>query len=365
MTQRARHYFAMSVLISTTVLWSACGQNNRSSTDDIFLEDRGDAQTGNDRRRPADNQLKLWTIDMNGCTGHLIAPEYMMTAAHCSPSAGARYRSGYALARNLGRDITVKQVVESQKDLDYAILSITWANGYPKEQKFPTLIATKASDINAASDQVFTVGFPTDKSNSWGATYSEGKAREASGKRLYYDMGIINGNSGGGVWRKSDNMLVSLTNGGRSAFGQSGWNTANINDSNAWNSGPTMWAVYERSATLKDIFPSGKNRFSTTNSDEQIFVMIGKEDPSSANSFELWFSVSKDVDSLVMCWGGDIKDCANPVNSLTADFAQEKDGRKIYKSRTSISLQSNEPVSVLAKKASAKVGESMVKFSLR
>ena len=51
----------------------ACNQSEvepGSDTKDIFREDENGI-----RRKKADDNQRLWTITMNGCTGHLIAPE--------------------------------------------------------------------------------------------------------------------------------------------------------------------------------------------------------------------------------------------------------------------------------------------------
>ena len=101
---------AMTIALCTL---AACASKShqRSSTNDIFREDDGDESTGNARRHPATANEKLWTINMGGCTGHLIAPDYMMTANHCGPSSGARYTSGYAQTKGQRGDITVTQVM--------------------------------------------------------------------------------------------------------------------------------------------------------------------------------------------------------------------------------------------------------------
>ncbi len=248
-----------SLFVFAALFLGACGpvpSENGSVLHDIFTQDTGQ------RRHKATNEEILWTINMGGCTGHLLNTQYMMTANHCSPSAGATYTSGSSLAKGGGKDITVASKTECNSSLDYCILKITWKSGSaPTNQNFPPSIATEQSQVTMSTqadqgDFIFTVGFPGDQSS---ATYSEGQLKKMQGSNLVYNMGIINGNSGGGVWRKSDKMLVSLTNAGPNALNQAGWNNNDVNDSNHWNYGVGMWNAYSASSTLKTIFPNGIN----------------------------------------------------------------------------------------------------------
>src|SRR5690606_13275622 len=153
--------------ISTAFAGVGCNPpKTDSQAQDIFTQD-----TDGIRRRKAAGDELLWTIDMGGCTGHLIAPDYMMTAAHCSPRAGASYRSGASIQSGGRSDITVEQVVESDRQLDYAIMKIRWNGERPANQKFPPRVATQASDLkmgmrDGEGEIIFTVGFPGDTRNS-------------------------------------------------------------------------------------------------------------------------------------------------------------------------------------------------------
>ena len=270
-----RHIFVAAALAALTSPYlQSCDSSDqpRAYTSDIF---RDDEVAGSQRRRVATDAERLWTVNMRTCTGHLIAPDYMMTAGHCGAQVGATYTSGSALIRGAGPDITVAAISDSKVPpanapldgvLDYAILKITWAGGKaPTDQKYPPLVPTKAEDVAMSTaagqgDDVFTVGFPSDKQGV--ATYSEGQLKELRQVSLIYNMGIINGNSGGGAWRKRDKMLVALTNAGPKAFNEAGWNDNDINDSTHWNYGTAMWLVFADSKQLQEIFPGGKNKFS-------------------------------------------------------------------------------------------------------
>ncbi len=362
-------YVSSLVLVATSFV--SCARSHNSDTKDIFKEDIGDLSNGNARRHPATAEEKLWTISMGGCTGHLISPDYMMSANHCTPRVGARYKSGYSDAKGLNSDIVVAELVESGSALDFAIMKITWTNGYPKDQKFPPLIATKSSDLKfsrdtGSGDELFTVGYPQDKFNSWGATYAEGRAKVASGDRLYYDIGIINGNSGGGVWRKSDKMLVSLTNGGSHAFGQSGWNSASISSSANWNFGPPIWVIYENSKILKNIFPEGKNRFAkaSTGSNTDIAVLIGSADNSGTDIYTLYFSAPATSSALYFCATSDVANCDSSATGYTrAVTIKTKDGRSFFQASTNTVLSDNIPLTIVATDSSnTKISVKSIKF---
>lgn len=247
----------LKIFVIALLAWG-CGRpsENGSTLHDIFTQDTGQ------RRHKATSEEMLWTISMGGCTGHLLNTQYMMTANHCSPSSGATYTSGSSLAKGGGKDITVAAKTECSSSLDYCILKITWKNGSaPADQNFPSKVATAASQVTMSTqpdqgDFAFTVGFPGDQK---AATYAEGQLKKVQGNNLVYNIGIINGNSGGGVWRKSDKMLVSLTNNGPNALNQGSWKNNDVNDSSHWNHGAAMWNIYNSSNTLKTIFPNGTN----------------------------------------------------------------------------------------------------------
>lgn len=369
LTDRLLNQTNVGIVFLSAVLWTSCAREQEDSrTNDIFQEDNGDSSQGNSRRHPATNDEKLWSITMSGCTGHLISPDYMMTANHCKASPGARYKSGYAVGRNQQNDITVTQVVESSAELDYAILKISWTTSYPKDQRFPPKIAIKASDINfgresGTGDELFTVGYPQDKFGSWGATYSQGRAKIAQGARLYYDIGIINGNSGGGVWRKSDNMLVSLTNGGAHAFGQAGWDTAAITSSANWNFGPPIWSAYEQSAILKDVFPNGKNRFTRSEEDQvsnDVSVLIGTAASSAVDTYTLFFSVPETSSTLIFCSTISTDNCDENASGFTKAVLQKTvNGRKYYKAAQETSFINGMHLSMVARDEKGKKTAAM------
>ena len=357
----------LRVAIIATI-FSGCGPvASSSSTRDIFAQDL--STTGNERRRPATPIETFWTISMGGCTGHLIAPEIMMTAAHCNARVGATYKSGSAIVQKTRSDITVTQVMEDNKGLDYSILRIRWANMKPDSQRFPSSIAFTRNSIEIAEnganqgDMLFTVGFPTDKSSTWGPTYSQGQAKEESGNLLRYNIGIINGNSGGGVWRKSDGMLVSLTNGGPNNFGQGTWSGADAEDSTHWNHGAAMWKIYAASKVIRDIFPNGKNRYSgipdTTPSSSSTGLFVAMEQsPNSTDldNLSLLISTTLTDAKIILCQNLDNCAAASGQQIATSE-GPAIDGRRILRTMSKLNITNGAIWHVAAVDQNGKIAE--------
>jgi len=353
-------------LVLLSLVLSGCGAPTASEQHDIFLEDARNS----DRRRAADPELRGWTISMGGCTGHLIAPELMMTASHCRPSAGAVYTSG--ASSNLGArgDIQVTRVLENSRSLDYAILQIRWRNGFPAGQKFPPLIATSRSSVQVSSapgqgDHIFTVGFPGDKTSTWGATYSEGQLKSVQGDALLYNMGIINGNSGGGVWRKSDLMLVSLTNGGPRKLGAPGWNQGRLDDPGSWNKGAAMWNIYAASAVLKSVFPGGRNRFASELPVPNADVAWIRLHSSIGQGAVVDVSVPSNGAAVWACFGQ--RTCsADTPGATSLAFDSDYSGRRIFRSTAELPLVSGQDVwFAVAGSDGALIGSRHLRFMAR
>jgi V8-like Glu-specific endopeptidase len=243
--------------MSFACLLTACGKNqDTSQTLDIYWND---AET----RHDATPEELEWTIKGSGCTASALTAKYVLTANHCRPSRGDMYLSGANQANGVTeRDIRVVRVAESSSSYDYSILEIEWVDGFPTEgQKYSPYISTKDEDLTMGTDEeatpLFTVGYPIDRDLR--ATYAEGFSKAYSGTRLKYNVGSINGNSGGAVWTIETKTLVSMTNSGPHSYGQSGWNNNDPENPRAWNNGVAFAKIYSRSQLLKQIFPDGDN----------------------------------------------------------------------------------------------------------
>ncbi len=343
------------VLVASNSCVEFAGSRNK----DIYSEDVGE------RRRKASNEELLWTVFMGGCTAHLISPKYILTAAHCQPTAGLTYSSGAAIAKGNHRDIEITEVIELNVLLDYAILEFRWVNGIEEDQKITPSIAIKKEDVVHSEeanmgDEVYTIGFPTDK--QFEATYAEGQLKKyAVGNTpggnpmvLYYNIGIINGNSGGPVWRKSDQMLVTMTNGGPVPFGVQGWNNNNVNDPSAWNSGAALWDIYKNSAVMKDVFPNGKNRFVSQqdqNRDELIkdLQVALVQDSSGPSHIQLVISSSSSVDKVIVCPKLNVSSScgASMPNAFSPSFQRNVLDKKIFVGSDSVDIKQSLEIAIV------------------
>ena len=266
--------FQWPIVSCLCLAFFSCGRGSEGTvaqTKDIF---ENDAQT----RHLASLGEGMWTVftgretasTLSVCTGSALSEKYILTANHCSPQPGDRFRSGSSVAKGEGQDLQVVRVAESSSTYDYAVLEIRWLKGTPpSDQKFIPGIATSERDaipgVDGQGTKVITIGFPADKNESFPRTlkpvpvYAEGYAKNYADDKLYYNLGSINGNSGGAVLRADDHRLVSLTNGGAHNYGERGWDHNDPEDRKAWNFGAAMYRVYSQSTVLKQIFVNGAN----------------------------------------------------------------------------------------------------------
>ncbi len=127
-----------SFAMTTLTMVSCGGTDSQSQLGDIYTND---AET----RRDATAEETAWTISLGGCSGSAISAKYILTANHCSPAAGASYKSGPAVAGGKPSDIKAVRVAERNSSLDYAIVEIRWVSGSPTAgQKYSPKISTVA-----------------------------------------------------------------------------------------------------------------------------------------------------------------------------------------------------------------------------
>lgn len=222
--------------------------------DDIFQNDR-------ETRHPATKDEIAWTVNVSGCSGSLVTPAMLLTANHCSPRAGAAYTSGGCLVLGCSRDLKATRVVECDEGLDYCLVEVKAARTDAMAlQRFTPQVLTDPSQLQLGRDSeataLFTVGFPGDKGR---AMHASGFSKKLDNESLYYNIGVINGNSGGAVWTTHGFRLVTLTNFGPHQLGEPGWDGNDPEDERAWNGGARVDAIYRASEKFRALFPDGKN----------------------------------------------------------------------------------------------------------
>ncbi|RYZ73096.1 MAG: serine protease, partial [Proteobacteria bacterium] len=230
------------------------------------------------RRRDANTEEMRYALSFGGCTYSLIAQNYAITAAHCSEEPGTVGTSGAAMAagQKEAKDVELDSLIESGMGSDFKIYKIKWTSKkYMKAQHIWTKFALKKSAVKlsvkpAKGDAVSTVGFPYDGEGK--AIFSTGFLKkvgnyivdpysEIEGSGLFFNAGITGGNSGGPLFRASDEMLVGLTVSGDTpshyspSRPESSW-SADEND--VWNIATPIWSVYEKSQAFRKILQGGQ-----------------------------------------------------------------------------------------------------------
>jgi hypothetical protein len=313
----------------------ACRPLKNSVLHDIYLDDKSSQVSGNSRRHAASAEEILWTVHVAGCSGILLNPRYVLTADHCETKVGDRLRTGWSILTRGTPDLEVSTVAEGSASLDYRILEVKWLTPVPKSIPYPPRIATQIDDVFAGTetdqgDEVFTVGFPDDRAGVWSATYAEGQAKATRNSQLFFNAGVINGNSGGGVLKKETHMLISLANGGRRSLGQQGWDRADKEDPTAWNYGTGLWSIYPQSPLLQKLFPAGVNALyaDSFQPKTKIYLAIAGDDKSAA----LWIAASSQTRKLLICEGlvNDCQEKSAGVLSLSVQTMNQ--GRSFYQS---------------------------------
>jgi hypothetical protein len=233
----------------------ACGQQPAASTtQDIYTNDSS-------TRTVATAEQLMWTVKKSNCSGSALNAQYILTAAHCETRVNEYFTSGAALAAGGRNDLQVVRLAEVNRNLDYAIAEVKWVKGAPHpDQRYSPKILMSRDALTLGKDgeatQLFTVGFPVDKAKGMHAL---GYAKKWGAQVLYYNVGSINGNSGGAVWTTGTKTLVSLTNAGPHMYGEGGWNYNNPENPAAWNWGASMTEVYKASKIMQQVFPNGDN----------------------------------------------------------------------------------------------------------
>lgn len=77
----------LGMLILTTLVLSACGANKSSSEGKLFRGDIVNGTVVTEKNKNAHSIVAIYSVDENNksfiCTGTIVSPEYILTAAHC------------------------------------------------------------------------------------------------------------------------------------------------------------------------------------------------------------------------------------------------------------------------------------------
>ncbi len=317
---------------------AGCRPLPTSPLSDIYREDASSQSSGNGRRHAASKDEILWTVQTPGCTAIMLNAQTLLTAEHCGTPLGERLRSGWSILTGGSEDLEVTSVLEKSEALDYRILQVRWLTAVPSQIKYPPRVATSSSELFSSmdsdqGDDLFTVGFPDDRAGVWTATYAEGQAKAAKSQQLFFNIGIINGSSGGGVLKKENSMLVSLANGGSRSLGDPGWNSADKNSPASWNYGTGLWQIYSQSALLPKLFPQGVNSEykGTFQAKTKIYLSIS----GKGEAADMWLAASAETEQMVLCPGIKPYCQATTIGAESMNIHELRQGRSFFRSKSS------------------------------
>lgn len=329
--------------VSSLLTQTACVPRSKSELKNIYTVDEANDPRGNSRRHSASEAEAVWTVDSPCGTSILLDAFHLMTAAHCKPEVGQKSTSGLRMLSGKGEDLIVRKIIESSSELDYAIMEVEWLQPMPSEQKFPPFIAIDPNEVltdenyGSNADFIFSVGFPIDKANVWPVTYAEGLARHIYNNTLLYDIGVINGNSGGGILKKDNNMLIGVVSKGNKVFDEAGWNKNDVSDPNSWNLLTPTWEIYKVSPVLQALYPKGKHHQLADFFVPRTRIYLGVQ--TTETESYLWASAGFEAASIVLCTpafttaAGTCKSSGSGVEQLV--LKDQKKDRKFFRSAKS------------------------------
>lgn len=300
-----------------------------SALKDIYSADAIDES----RRHEANAQEVNWTIKAVSCSAILLSPTLVLSAKHCNLKAGDKLRSGWSVYTRGKIDLQVTELLESNAILDFAIAKVKFTSPMSSAQTFPPFIAMSPEELYASKgknegDRLFSVGFPDDKDKVWNVTYAEGQLKTQEPNRIHFNIGIINGNSGGGILKKENSMLVGIAVGGSKSFNENGWNQNSLDDPAAWNYGTPTWAIYKASQVLRDQFPDGRNKYfgGSFIPKTQLYLSLKTE----GEDVQLKVATGLEVETLLLCPKATFPCSSTTSGVKSLEFSKRASGRKFY-----------------------------------
>ena len=153
--------------------------------------------------------------------------------------------------------------------------------------------------------------------------------------------------------KKSNGMLVSLTNAGPQAINRPGWNTSSKDNEAAWNRGVAMWVAYANSAKLRELFPDGKSIAATPANNSSDLAKVNSSKiyiaaESRAGGAVIYASVNSKVSRTAICTVGTKEQCETAGGKYKLMKANKTlNGRKIFESRN-INISQNSVITIVS-----------------